>query len=54
MRSVRVNDTIMFFQFMPLIDSSFFEVLILLYSLVFAAFVYSLSAFSICKFLLTR
>lgn len=48
----------MFFQFMPfvdwLIDSSFFEVLILLYSLVFAAFVYSLSAFSICKFLLTR
>ena len=35
-----------------MIDSSFFEVLIILYSLVFAAFVYSLSAFSLCKFYL--
>ena len=34
-----------------MIDSSFFEVLIL-YSLVFAAFVYSLSAFFPCKFYL--
>lgn len=44
----------MFFQFMPcwFIDSSFFEVLILLYSLVCAAFVYSLSAFSPFKFCL--